>query len=581
MEIIYKIKAHKPYAHIFKIELIIKKPEPKAQILSLPNWIAGSYLIRDFAKNIISIAAKAKDKKINIDKFDKNHWLIGPCSEELLITYEVYAFDLSVRSAYLDDSRGFFNANSVFLKVHNQEQKPCSVEVYLPNNKHIDKKWNIASNLKLINANNCSKTYYAKNYYELLDNPFEMSDFVAFNFKTDGICHEMLLSGNQNANIKKLKKDLKKVCSYHIKFFKAVPFNKYLFLVYVTPNGYGGLEHKASSSLICNNDNLPKKYQTNINKNYANFLALCSHEYFHAWWVKTIRPKSFINLDLNKETYSKELWIFEGFTSYYDELSLVRTKLISSKHYLELLTANIDRVYQNEGRFKQSLAESSFDAWIKFYKQDENSHNTMVSYYTKGALLAFVIDIKIRIATNNSKSLDDAVKIIWKNFKNKGINNNDMQNIIYKISANKINADFFADYLYGLKELPLKECFDYVGIDFKQKLKNKNKPSLSITTSSKNGFAVIKRIDASSYSKKFALAVGDKIIAINDIEVNENNLVSEVSKYPLGQKIKITIFRRKELKHINLKLQASNKKFAKLKLKKHNIKRRKKWLYGI
>ncbi len=430
MEIIYKIKAHKPYAHIFKIELVIKKPEPKVQILSLPNWIAGSYLIRDFAKNIISIAAKAKDKKINIDKFDKNHWLIGPCSEELLITYKVYAFDLSVRNAYLDDSRGFFNANSVFLKVHNQEQKPCSVEVYLPDNKHIDKKWNIASNLKLINANNCSKTYYAKNYYELLDNPFEMSDFVVFSFKKDGICHEMLLSGNQNANIKKLKKDLKKVCSYHINFFKAVPFNKYLFLVYVTPDGYGGLEHKSSASLICSNDNLPKKHQTNINKNYANFLALCSHEYFHAWWVKTIRPKSFMNLDLNKETYSKELWIFEGFTSYYDELSLVRTKLISSKHYLELLTANIDRVYQNEGRLKQSLAESSFDAWIKFYKQDENSHNTMVSYYTKGALLAFVIDIKIRIATNNSKSLDDAVKIIWKNFKNKGIDNDDMQNII-------------------------------------------------------------------------------------------------------------------------------------------------------
>ncbi|NYT26844.1 MAG: M61 family metallopeptidase [Candidatus Thiodubiliella endoseptemdiera] len=371
--IYYQITPKNVNAHIFEVQLTLDNPNPLGQVFSLPNWIPGSYLVRDFSKHIVSIQASSNSKSMAIKKLNKNHWIVQSCKQKITLIYEVYAYDLSVRCAYLTNQRAFFNGSSVFLKAVDFDDTPCEVTINYPTDSVLGQ-WSCATTLMPKEKRQNSEIYSAKNYQDLIDHPVEMADFTRFEFNIEDTPHAMTITGEHNTDIARLQADLQRICQHHIDFFGGnIPFDNYLFLTLATTKDYGGLEHKKSTSLICARKELPTTDKPNITPEYTRFLALCSHEYFHAWWIKTIKPASFHQLNMSRENYTEQLWIFEGFTSYYDELALLRAELLSVEQYLTLFAQTISKVQMGTGRYKQSLAESSFDAWTKFYQQDENA----------------------------------------------------------------------------------------------------------------------------------------------------------------------------------------------------------------
>jgi len=579
MAICYTVTAKNLHAHLFEVELKLQNPNPLGQVFSLPNWIPGSYLIRDFAKNIVSIQARSGSQALVIKKLDKNHWISAPCQEEITLSYEVYAFDLSVRSAYLTNERAFFNGTSMFLLPLGFENEQCELHILPANSAQTLGNWSCATGLKKTKEFN----FIANNYQDLIDHPVEMADFTLFDFEVQNVKHQMAITGMHNTDIKRLQQDLKTICEHHVSFFNnSMPFDDYLFLTLVRTQGYGGLEHKNSSSLICSRKELPAIGMQEISKDYTRFLALCSHEYFHAWWVKTIKPASFHNLDLNRENYTEQLWIFEGFTSYYDELSLLRAKLLTPEQYLDLFAQTVTRVQKSKGRLTQSLAQSSYEAWTKFYQQDENAPNAIVSYYTKGALLAFVLDVEIRKQSNGEKTLDDIVKHVWDGYQSCGLEDNTIQTIINQIT-NTDFSEFFKDYLYGVKELPLQACFEYMGIDcqFVEYLADLSDFGLSVSTQGE--FSQITQVFADSSAQLAGLYVGDKIVSVNFQHLKDKALIAQLNQYAPGEVIKVGVLRDELLMEIPVMIGQINPTFCKLSLKteldKQTIKQQRQWFY--
>ena len=319
------------------------------QELWLPTWIPGSYLIREFSKHIEAVKAYDEaGRMLNIKKTEKNRWRLFNTDHELItVEYDVYAYDLSVRGAYVDQTRLYINPACVCLGLEGQEQSACELEIFLPDElKHFQLATGLASK-SLVKGR---FTLKADHYDQLIDSPFELADQTRFSFETHGIEHEFVISGTHATNVDRLKTDIEKICAAEIDLFGSAPFKNYTFMTMATGNSYGGLEHCNSTSLITPRDDLPKSNEpTEPSKDYQRFLGLCSHEYFHSWLVKFIRPENFANYNLHQEGYTSLLWIFEGFTSYYDDLILLRSGVISQKSYLDLLKSQIDRYLQNPG----------------------------------------------------------------------------------------------------------------------------------------------------------------------------------------------------------------------------------------
>jgi predicted metalloprotease with PDZ domain len=561
----YRITPKDVNAHIFEVHLTLDKPNPLGQVFSLPNWIPGSYLLRDFSKHIVSIQASSSNKPVTIRKLDKNHWITQPCAKNISLTYQVYAYDLSVRCAYLTNQRAFFNGSSVFFYALGFDECACEITIDYPINDVLGQ-WSCATTLILKDKQSGSEIYTADNYQDLIDHPVEMADFTRFEFSVASIPHAMTITGEHSTDIARLQSDLKRICQHHIGFFGGhIPFDNYLFLTLVTTQDYGGLEHKKSSSLICARKELPIQGKPEISPEYIRFLALCAHEYFHAWWIKTIKPASFQQLDMNRENHTQQLWVFEGFTSYYDELSLLRSNLLSVEQYLILFAQTISKVQRGKGRYKQSLAESSFDAWTKFYQQDENAPNSIVSYYTKGALLAFVLDIEIRKRSNDERSLDNVLRVIWDNYQDSGLEDDTVQKVIEHLTQSDF-SEFFGQYLYGVDDLPLKQSFAYIGIncEFSHKQNDLSRLGLGINKTQK--VAVISHIFDDSCAQNAGLYVKDKILSVNDIEIPAKDLAKTISAYTEGSNIKIGILRDERLNDIYLKIIFSEKNHCTLTL---------------
>ena len=369
MSLRYSISPSALVAHTFDIRCVLDVSGLTGQAFALPTWIPGSYLIREFARNIISIRAEAADGAVSIVKTSKNTWRVDPCRGRLTVTATVYAYDLSVRAAYLDDERGFFTGTSVFLMPLGYEQARCEVEILAPDG-DAHESWQVATTLTEQNVSTRGfGTYCADSYDALIDHPVLMGNLSRARFEAGGVPHEVAVSGRHHADLDRMAADLARVCETHIGMFHGKdkpPFDRYLFQVMAVGDGYGGLEHRSSTSLICRRDELPAPGAATVSDGYLNFLGLASHEYFHAWNVKRIKPAAFVPYDLARENYTRQLWAFEGVTSYYDDLALVRSGLIDAPRYLELLARAITSVLRVPGRHVQSVAESSFDAWIKF-----------------------------------------------------------------------------------------------------------------------------------------------------------------------------------------------------------------------
>lgn len=509
------------------------------QELWLPTWIPGSYLIREFSKHIESVKAYDEaGRMLDIKKTSKNRWRLFNTDHELMtIEYDVYAYDLSVRGAYVDQTRLYINPACVCLALEGQEQSACEVEVFLPDElKHFQLATGLASK-SLVKGR---FTLKADHYDQLIDSPFELADQTRFGFETHGIEHEFVISGPHNANVDRLKADIEKICAAEINMFGSAPFKNYTFMTMATGNSYGGLEHCNSTSLITPRDDLPKSNEpTEPSKDYQRFLGLCSHEYFHSWLVKFIRPENFANYNLHQEGYTSLLWIFEGFTSYYDDLILLRSGVISQKSYLDLLKAQIDRYLQNPGRFVQTVAESSFDAWIKFYRQDENSNNAGTSYYNKGALVALCLDLGLRL---RGSSLDALMRRLYENTQN-GMQVN--ERTIFDL-CKELTGDNWIEQINHLinttDELPLDQLLPEFGLSYRVKT-DKSLP-LGLKLVDKPEGVVVQSARRESAGAKAGISANDVIIAIDGLKAS-TKLIEKYAKQ--GGTYTVFAFRRDEL----------------------------------
>lgn len=567
----YSITSQNPLAHVFDVELIINNPDPNGQQFRLPNWIPGSYMIRDFAKNIIEIKATCEQQPIELSQLDKSSWQLAPCNshQQVTINYTVYAWDLSVRTAHLDQTHGFFNGTSVFLEVVGQADQACDLTITKPTHEHCAN-WHLATSLaKQDVKTNGFGLYQAVNYDDLIDHPFEMSAFTKLHFKACGVPHEVVLTGLFECDEARIVKDLKQICEHHIRFFgEPAPVSHYVFLIMVVGNGYGGLEHRASTSLLISRKDLPQKGQTDVSDDYRSFLGLCSHEYFHTWNVKRMKPAVYLEADLQAETYTPQLWAFEGITSYYDDLCLVRTGLIDQQSYFELLAQTITRVLKTKGRLKQTIAESSFNAWTKFYKQDENAQNAIISYYAKGTLVALCLDLTIRKDSNNQHSLDDVMRHLWQDYLkgNAGFNDDTIQ-LKMEALLNSSYTDLFNKLLHSVEELPLKELLSSVDtqLDLYAQSSQNDKGGKAIKTSANSDFGAflqqqddylnIVRVTENGAAQLAGLSAGDNIVAVNQLKLNLKQFEELLSLKHPNDTLSIVAFRRDELMSFTVTLQ--------------------------
>ena len=429
-------------------------------------WIPGSYLIREFARNFVDVSAQNGSGPVAIAKESKDSWRASPCAGPLTVIARVYAYDLSVRAAYLDATRGFFNGTAVFLCPDGRAGNACEVEIVAPAG--VDGRWRVATTLPRASAAPYGfGGYRAANYDELVDHPVEMAVFALATFIAGGVPHDIAVSGRQRGDLERFARDLGLVCQWQCDLFGGVsgaraPFDRYVFLLNVVGDGYGGLEHRSSTSLICKRDELPQPELAAVSDDYRTLLGLASHEYFHSWNVKRIKPAAFVPYDLSRENYTRQLWAFEGFTSYYDDLALVRSGVIDAKSYLELVGRTITSVLRNPGRARQSVADSSYDAWIKYYRQDENTPNAVVSYYAKGALIGLALDLTLR---RHGRSLDELMRALWQRYGQTGLGV--PENAISALASQIAGADlgdFFARYVDGTDDPPLAELLCSVGV---------------------------------------------------------------------------------------------------------------------
>jgi predicted metalloprotease with PDZ domain len=466
------VRLHDLHAHLFSITLTIAKPAT-LQRVSLPVWIPGSYLVREFSKSLQCLQARQGSQIVELAQLDKCNWQIA-CKpgKPLVLTYEIYAFDNSVRTAWLDASRGFFNGTSLFLQVDGQEGSPHALTLVA--NKAVPG-WQVATGLppQKITKNGFGR-YLATNYDELVDSPVEMGEFWSGSFVACGVSHRFVVTGAPPSfDGARLLADTQAICEAEIRFWHGSkpgtrantkpPHKNYLFMLNAVDDGYGGLEHRNSTALICTRKDLPRLTDTKPKQTegYTNLLGLISHEYFHTWNVKRLRPAEFARYDYTQEHYTQLLWFFEGFTSYYDDLLLRRARLIDDTTYLKRLTKTINQVQQTPGREVQSVAQASFDAWVKYYRQDENTPNATVSYYTKGSLVALCLDLSLR--QEGKTTLDQVMRALWRRCRGGPMTEADLGHVLEQLSGRSF-AKELERWVHGTTELPVKCLLEAQGI---------------------------------------------------------------------------------------------------------------------
>lgn len=564
--ICYEITPRDPRAHLFEVRCTIDNPDPGGQRLRLPAWIPGSYLIREFARQFTEVRAEAGGAAVTISKEAKDLWRAEPVRGSLSVVATVYAYDMSVRTAYLDTTRAYFNGPSVFLCPEGREGSPCVLDIVAPEGEHYAH-WRVATTLDRAGAPlHGFGRYRAASYEELIDHPVEMGPFAFASFPVADVPHEIALTGRHRCDMERLSRDLARVCQRHIDLFGGdPPFDRYLFQITAVGEGYGGLEHRSSTSLICRRDELPAPDDDGINDDYLRFLGLASHEYFHAWNVKRIRPAVFAPYDLARESYTRQLWAFEGITSYYDDLALVRCALIDAKRYLEVLAQTITGVLRTPGRMVQSIAEASFDAWIKFYRPDENSPNAVISYYAKGAVVALALDLTLRSMRRGS--LDDAMRALWERYGKTGIGvpEDAIERLVCEQAGDKMHA-FFDRYVNGTEDPPLETLLAAFGVDWHLRPATGandrgGKPADATMPRASFGAKVasdlrLVHVYTGGAAERAGLAPNDVLVALDGTRASVEALTSLLKRRAPGERISAHAFRRDELIVVDVELQS-------------------------
>ncbi|MDJ0939279.1 MAG: peptidase M61 [Woeseiaceae bacterium] len=569
----YSIKPIQPAAHLFEVRLTVAAPDASGQRFRMPAWIPGSYMIRDYARNVVSIRAESDGLDVPLEKLDKSTWRAEPVDRPLTLVAEIYAYDDSVRGAHLDTTHAYFNGPCVFFAVVDQEDADCTVDIEAPD-KPVGQDWRVATSMRRDGAEAYGfGRYRAADYAELIDHPVEIGELTIGEFEASGIPHAIAIRGRVNCDMARLCHDLETLCEQHLGFLgPPEDLDRYLFLLNAPGRGYGGLEHRWSSSLVCARDALPRKGQQDVDDGYRVLLGLVSHEYFHLWNVKRMKPAVFSPYDLSSETHTQLLWVFEGITSYYDDLALLRSGLITEASYLELVGKVVTRVLRSPGRLQQSVAASSFDAWTKFYKKDANSINAIISYYAKGALIALTLDLKIRAETDNAASLDDVMHECWRRYgtSSEGMSEDGFESACKEVSGLDLE-DFFDAAVRGTGELPLEAMLRTHGVETnlraavdgrdaggkKRKADDIPKVWLGVTLGGADGKLVFDQVLSGGTAEKAGVAPGDVAVALDGLALTSANIGKRLRACRVNDRMDLVVFRGDELLTLKLRFQAA------------------------
>ncbi|HJV63052.1 MAG TPA: PDZ domain-containing protein [Albitalea sp.] len=507
----YRIDIADAHAHLFRVTLTVPNPASR-QRLSLPVWIPGSYLVREFARHLSSLQASQGTRSLPLRQLDKAAWEVE-CEGRaaLTLTYLAYAFDTSVRAAFLDARRGFFNGTSLALRVEGREDEPHELEI-----RQLPRDWEVATAMKPAKVDAAGRgRYQAADYDEFVDHPVELGNFWRGRFVAQGVPHEFVIAGTlPDFDGERLMADAQRVCETAIAFWHGrgkPPFERYVFMLNAVDDGYGGLEHRASTALIAARRDLPQKGKTELTDAYVTLLGLISHEYFHTWNVKRLKPREFAPYDFTRENYTELLWFFEGFTSYYDDLLLLRAGLIDEARYLKLVAKNVSGVLGMPGRKVQSVAQASFDAWVKYYRSDENTPNATISYYTKGALVALALDLTLRSARG---SLDDVMRTLWAASGGGPIGEEDVRRALREVAGRSLDAELDA-FVHGTDDLPLKMLLEHVGVQWQAQAPTlAQRLGLRVSESALTGVKVT-HVMRGGAAERAGVSAGDELIALD------------------------------------------------------------------
>ena len=514
----YRVSVLSTQAHLFAITLTIARPDAR-QRLALPVWIPGSYLVREFAQHLQHLQATQGGEPVPLRQLDKNSWqAAADPSLPLTLQYEVYAFDASVRTAFLDATRGFFNATSLCLRAIGQEDQPHEL---LVEPGQAPAGWQVATGLAPVQADAAGYGLYrAANYDELADCPVELGAFWSGTFEACGVPHRFVVSGAGGwFDGARLLADTQRICEAQIRFWhgdQKPPFDRYVFILHASGDGYGGLEHRNSTALICQRADLPKLLKKDekpaplkATDGYTTLLGLISHEYFHTWNVKRLRPAEFARYDYDAENHTELLWFFEGFTSYYDDLFLRRAGLIDDACYLQLVAKNLNQVQQTPGRLVQSVAQASFEAWTKYYRVQENTPNATVSYYTKGALVALCLDLTLR--AEGHSTLDHVMRELWARSAGGPIREADIARALKRLGGRAFDREL-RDWVHGTGELPAQDLLAAQGAKVQQD-KAPLAQQLGLRVSESGGLTV-KNVLRGGAAEAAGLAAGDEWLGV-------------------------------------------------------------------
>jgi predicted metalloprotease with PDZ domain len=506
------------HAHLFRVTLSVPAPAAE-QRLSLPVWIPGSYLVREFARHLSALEARQGDAPVVLEQIDKASWL-ARCRGRtaLTVTCLVYAFDTSVRAAFLDANRGFFNGTGTCLRVEGREAEPHRLQIGT-----LPRGWLVATALRGLKLDAAGRgVYEAADYDELVDHPVELGHFWRGRFEAGGVPHEFVVAGAlPDFDGERLLADTRRLCEAQIAFWHGPaarrhgakgkpPFERYVFLLNTVEDGHGGLEHRASTALIASRRDLPQRGRAETGDGYVNLLGLISHEYFHTWNVKRLRPAEFARVDYTRENYTRLLWFFEGFTSYYDDLFLLRTGLVDAPRYLRLLAKTVNGVLATPGRQVQSVAEASFDAWVKYYRGDENTPNATISYYTKGALVGLALDLALRA---DGGSLDEVMRRLWGTSGGGPIDEAAIAAAL-AASGGRSYAKELATWVHGTGELPLPALLRETGVDWQsQPAATAQRLGLRVAESALTGVKATHVLRGGA-AERAGIAAGDELFAL-------------------------------------------------------------------
>lgn len=536
--IYYQVAMPQPQTHRFHVTLQVRNWQESVLDLKMPVWTPGSYLVREYARHVQQLSASTGDlgRALKVRKRSKNHWQVETeTASEITVHYQVYANELTVRTNHLDATHGYFNGAALFFYLPDWQHCPIQVAIAPPY-----PTWKISTPLPATDEDN---TFLAENFDTLVDSPFEIGHHEIYEFEAQGKPHRYAVWGRGNANMERLIADTQKIITTEAEIYGGeLPYDRYLFLLHLSGGGYGGLEHKHACSL-----NYPR-FSLRSKDKYNRFLQLVAHEFFHLWNVKRIRPQAIETFDYDRENYTTSLWFCEGATSYYDNLVPWRAGLYDARYFLENLTKDISRLQTTPGRKIQPLSESSFDAWIKLYRRDAYSDNNQISYYLKGEIVSWLLDLLIRDRHDNQRSLDEVMGRLWEQFgkEEKGFTPQQLQAILETVADTDLD-EFLHLCLDTTEELPYQDYLTPFGLQLVEIPEDEPVPYLGIKVQSDNGKQKVQFVEADAPAGLAGIDAGDELLAFNGVRVTADQVSERLKDYRVGDTVAVSVFHQDEL----------------------------------